>query len=63
MPCIFIITIHFVPHSVISIGTPGTVMYRPAVTQNQLMACPIMGLISGLIIGIVTEYYTSKDAA
>jgi len=57
------ITYHFIPHSFISIGTPGTVMYRPVVSQAQIALCPVMGLISGLLIGIITEYYTSKDAS
>lgn len=61
LPCIVIITTHFVPET-ISIGTPNTVMFKPLVTRSHLMICPIMGLISGMFIGIITEYYTSKEA-
>ena len=58
LPCICIISINFLPESY-SIGESGTVTYKEKVTKIQTMICPLSGLFSGLLIGIITEYYTS----
>jgi Na+/H+-translocating membrane pyrophosphatase len=58
LPCVYIISKNFLPLSY-SIGEVGTVTYKEGVTQYETMICPMAGLISGMLIGIITEYYTS----
>ena len=58
LPCIFIVSIKFLPVTY-SIGEIGTVTYKEGVTQYDTMICPMAGLVSGMLIGIITEYYTS----
>ena len=60
IPCLYLLSINFLP-PVYNIGEIGTVTYKENVTQMQTMLCPLSGLISGLLIGIVTEYYTSMS--
>jgi len=58
IPCICLISFNCLPPTY-NIGEIGTVTYKEGVTRLQTMFCPLSGLISGLLIGIVTEYYTS----
>lgn len=58
LPAIYVISTIMLPESY-NIGQKGTVSYKQNVKRLDTMICPISGLISGLIIGFVTEYYTS----
>jgi H(+)-translocating pyrophosphatase len=60
LPTIYVISTIYLPEKY-SIGQKGTVSYKANVTRLDTMICPISGLISGLIIGFVTEYYTSMS--
>jgi inorganic pyrophosphatase len=60
LPAIYVITILCLPEKY-SIGQKGTVSFKENVTRIDSMICPISGLVSGLIIGFVTEYYTSMS--
>ena len=60
MPCVYVISTNFLPVSY-NIGEIGTVTYKEGVTQIHTMICPLSGLVSGLLIGMITEYYTSMS--
>ena len=60
IPCIILISMKFLPSSY-NIGYINTITYRANVTKFKTMVCPILGLISGMLIGIITEYYTSMN--
>ena len=60
IPFVILISYHFLP-TTFSIGLKDTITYRSNVTRFKTMICPITGLISGMLIGIVTEYYTSMN--
>jgi H(+)-translocating pyrophosphatase len=58
IPCIYFISIIYIPQ-IYTIGKKGTISYRESINEYDTMICPISGLISGLIISFITEYYTS----
>jgi H(+)-translocating pyrophosphatase len=58
LPTIYVISVIVLPESY-SIGQKETVSFKANVSKWDTMICPMSGLISGLIIGFVTEYYTS----
>ena len=58
IPIIAILSCYCLP-TVFNIGIKGTLLYKEDVSGKLTMICPISGLISGLLIGISTEYYTS----
>jgi H+-translocating diphosphatase len=60
IPCVVLISFNFLPVSY-NVGEIGTVTYKEGVTQVHTMICPLTGLISGMLIGIITEYYTSMS--
>jgi inorganic pyrophosphatase len=60
IPFIAFISFNFLPPSY-NIGEIGTVTYKEGVSQVDTMICTLSGLISGMIIGIITEYYTSMS--
>ena len=60
IPVIIITSYYFLP-PVYKIGYVNTITYRTDVTRFKTMICPIIGLLSGMLIGIVTEYYTSMN--
>ncbi len=60
IPTIVLISIYCLPEKY-SVGDPGTVAYKPNVTNYATMVCPLAGLISGMLIGLSTEYYTSMS--
>jgi len=53
-----ILSIYCLP-PIFSIGESGSILFKSGITSSLVMCCPILGLISGLLIGISTEYYTS----
>lgn len=60
IPCIIFISLHFLPARY-SNGEINTITYRHNVDRFKTMICPISGLVSGMLIGIITEYYTSMS--
>lgn len=60
IPFIYLITVMYIPEKY-SVGQQKTVSFKQNVTRFDTMLCPISGLISGLAIGFVTEYYTSMS--
>lgn len=58
IPCIHLISLNFLPPTY-NIGKVGTVTYKEGVSQLNTMFCPLAGLVSGMLIGVITEYYTS----
>lgn len=60
IPCIILISLHFLPVEY-SIGIEGSITYRPRINRYETMVCSISGLVSGMLIGIITEYYTSMS--
>ncbi len=60
LPIIYIITNLNIPEKY-SIGQPNTVSYKHNVSRFDTMICPVVGLLSGLFIGFITEYYTSMS--
>lgn len=42
-----------------NLGEIGQLLIKRNIQNSKVMICPIMGVISGLLIGISTEYYTS----
>ena len=58
LPAIYGLTLIMVPEKY-TIGIADTVSYKQNVSRFDTLICPFSGLISGLIIGFVTEYYTS----
>ena len=58
IPLMFVITYLYIPQQY-SVGQIGTVSYKPRVTRIDTFICPLSGLISGMLIGFVTEYFTS----
>jgi len=60
LPLIYLITQIYIPEAY-SIGQKGTVSYKSNVSRVQTMICPISGLVSGLLIGFITEYFTSMS--
>ena len=60
IPCIIYISLHYLPVTY-SVGEKGTITYRANINRYKTMVCPITGLVSGMLIGIITEYYTSMN--
>jgi H(+)-translocating pyrophosphatase len=60
IPCIIVLSYYFIPIK-FSIGEKNTVAYHPEIDAKLTMICPLAGLISGLLIGLSTEYYTSMS--
>ncbi len=60
LPVIFLITMVYIPEKY-SVGQMKTVSFKQNVTRFDTMLCPISGLVAGLAIGFVTEYYTSMS--
>lgn len=60
IPCIILISMHFLPVEY-SVGDEGAITYRPKINRYQTMVCSISGLVSGMLIGLITEYYTSMS--
>ena len=59
-PCIFFISLHFLPAS-FSVGEKNSILFRSNINRYKTMICPVSGLVSGMLIGIITEYYTSMN--
>jgi Na+/H+-translocating membrane pyrophosphatase len=60
IPVIIFASLHFLPAHY-SIGEKGSITYRARINRYKTMCCPISGLISGMLIGRITEYYTSMN--
>jgi len=60
IPIMVILSIYILPQK-FNVGEVGTVLLKKDIKNSIIMLCPIMGLISGLLIGISTEYYTSMS--
>ena len=60
IPCVIYISLHFLPVTY-SVGEINTITYRPNVNRYKTMLCPVSGLVSGMLIGLITEYYTSMN--
>jgi H(+)-translocating pyrophosphatase len=60
LPAIYILSITILPEKGMTFGKDETSKtYRTNVNRQMVAICPISGLVAGLIIGFVTEYYTS----
>lgn len=60
IPVIIFISYMYLP-AVYSVGQANTVSYKASVTIVKTMICPLSGLVAGMLIGFVTEYYTSMS--
>ena len=60
-PTIMLLTLYYLPEN-FTLGKPGTISYVANVDRRVMVVCPFSGLISGLLIGISTEYFTSLSA-
>ena len=60
IPTISLLSFYCLP-STYTVGEVNTILYKKDITHTITMACPIMGLVSGLLIGLSTEYYTSMS--
>lgn len=60
VPAIVLASLYMLPEKY-SIGQQGTVAYKKDVTNKLTMVCPLAGLLSGMLIGLSTEYYTSMS--
>jgi inorganic pyrophosphatase len=58
LPVMALLSIYVIPET-FTVGKVGTPLYKENINNKIIMVCPMMGLISGLLIGISTEYYTS----
>ncbi|MFM1913766.1 MAG: hypothetical protein RIR51_1618 [Bacteroidota bacterium] len=58
IPVMVLLSIYVLP-ATFNIGEAKSVLFIEGISNKMVMLCPIMGLISGLLIGISTEYYTS----
>lgn len=57
---IVLISLYYLP-ATFDIGEKGTPLYKPKVKNYLMLVCPLLGLVSGMIIGIMTEYFTSMN--
>jgi H(+)-translocating pyrophosphatase len=60
IPVMALLSIYILPAS-FTVGEVGTALYKADINNKIIMICPILGLVSGLLIGISTEYYTSMS--
>jgi H(+)-translocating pyrophosphatase len=60
IPVMALLSIYILPAS-FTVGEVGTALYKADINNKIIMVCPILGLVSGLLIGISTEYYTSMS--
>merc|ERR1712032_793320 len=44
-----------------NVGVGSSILLKEGINNKLIMVCPILGLVSGLLIGISTEYYTSMS--
>ena len=55
-----LISLYYLP-ATFSIGEQGSALFKPNISNVKMMVCPLLGLISGMLIGIMTEYFTSMN--
>lgn len=60
IPAICLMCIYCLPLT-FTVGEVNTVLYKKDVSNKMTMICPIAGLITGLLIGLSTEYFTSMS--
>jgi len=60
VPTVMLIHQYYLPDT-FSIGTEGTIGYMKDVKRNDVLICPLSGLIGGLLIGLTTEFFTSLN--
>jgi H(+)-translocating pyrophosphatase len=58
VPAVVCLSLYFLPDT-FSIGEIASVTFKKDVSNKMIMICPLTGLVSGLLIGLSTEYYTS----
>ncbi len=59
LPTIYLVSYYFLPNTFSFVtGENAAVVYA---TKNGVMICAILGLISGMLIGGFTDYYTSNE--
>jgi inorganic pyrophosphatase len=58
IPVMVILSLYILPGT-FTVGEAGSVLLKEGISNKAIMVCPIIGLVSGLLIGISTEYYTS----
>ena len=58
IPCIIIASDQVLPEH-FTIGEKNTIAYKENITPQKAMLCPIIGIVLGTVVGIITEYYTS----
>lgn len=62
IPAIALLSIYFLPDKY-TLGDASSITYKKDISNKMTMICPIAGLVSGLLIGLATEYYTSLSYA
>jgi len=62
IPIMVLLSLYILPAE-FTVGEKGTVLFMGNINNQIIMVCPILGLVSGLLIGISTEYYTSMSYA
>ena len=60
IPIYALVNTYFLPQQY-QIGFVGDITYRSKITNYITLVCPIIGLVAGCLIGIITEFYTSMD--
>lgn len=60
IPTTMLINQYYLPDT-FSIGEVGKIGYMQNINKQLMVICPLSGLISGLLIGISTEYFTSLN--
>ena len=60
IPIYALVNTYFLPQQY-QIGVAGDITYRAKVTNYMTLICPIIGLVAGLLIGMITEYFTSMN--
>jgi H(+)-translocating pyrophosphatase len=58
IPTILLLSNYYLPNY-FTLGIEGTISYVPNVNKKLFVICPLSGLVSGLLIGFSTEYFTS----
>ena len=58
IPIMVLLSIYVLP-TTFNVGVVNTVLFKQNINNKIIMVCPILGLVSGLLIGLSTEYYTS----
>ena len=62
IPSLMLVSNYYLPPT-FDLGTEGTISFKEGISKDLTVICPLIGLISGLLIGLSTYYYTSPNSA